>query len=70
MPAIVGRRGLEEVLEIPLSPGEREALTASARQLQQAIVSLGLYLAYYHALLGRHTAGQPALQQAPKKRQS
>ena len=34
------------------------------------IVSLGLYLAYYHALLGRHTAGQPALQQAPKKRQS
>lgn len=42
VPAIVGRRGLEEVLEIPLSPGEREALTASARQLQQAIVSLGL----------------------------
>ena len=34
------------------------------------IVSLGLYLAYYHALLGRHTAGQPALQQAPTKRQS
>lgn len=36
-----------------------------------AIISpLGLYLVYYHALLGRHTAGQPALQQAPKKRQS
>ena len=34
------------------------------------IVSLGLYLAYYHALLGRHAAGQPVLQQAPKKRQS
>ena len=42
VPAIVGRRGLEEVLEIPLSPEEREALAASAGQLREAIASAGL----------------------------
>ncbi len=42
IPSLVGRRGLEKVLEIPLSQGERQALTASADQLKSAIASLGL----------------------------
>ena len=42
VPAIVGRNGLEEVLEIPLSPQERQYLQDSARQLKQAISSVGL----------------------------
>ena len=42
VPAVVGRRGLEEVLEIPLSPRERAALKASAGQLREAIAALGL----------------------------
>ncbi len=42
LPAIVGRNGLEEILEIPLSREERDALDASARQMRQAIASLDL----------------------------
>ena len=42
LPAVLGRSGLEEVLEIPLSPGERAALAASAAQMREAIASLGL----------------------------
>ena len=42
VPAIVGRNGLEEVLEIPLSHAERAALLASARQMEEAILSLCL----------------------------
>ena len=40
IPSIVGRRGLEEVLEISLSREEGEALFASARQLEEVIQSL------------------------------
>ena len=42
LPAILGRSGLEEVLEIPLSPEERAALAASAEQMKGAIAALGL----------------------------
>ena len=42
VPSIVGKGGLEEVLEIPLSAEEREALAASAKQMQEAIASVGL----------------------------
>ena len=42
LPAILGRSGLEEVLEIPLSPEERAALAASAEQMKEAIAALGL----------------------------
>ena len=37
VPSLVGRRGLEEVLEIPLSEGEEYALHASARRMKEAI---------------------------------
>ena len=36
-PAIVGKNGLEKILEIPLSQTERTALDSSAQQMQQAI---------------------------------
>ena len=42
IPSILGRQGLEEILEIPLSPEEDRALQASARQMQEAIASLDL----------------------------
>ena len=42
IPAIVGRNGLEEVLEIPLSLTEQAALSRSAGQLSQAIDTLQL----------------------------
>ena len=42
IPAIVGRRGVEQILEIPLDDGEREALTASAAQLREVIGGLDL----------------------------
>ena len=42
LPAIVGRNGLEEILEVPMSQGERLALDASARQLKEAIAALKL----------------------------
>ena len=42
LPAIVGRNGLEEVLEVPMSQGESLALSASARQLKEAIAALKL----------------------------
>lgn len=37
IPSIVGRNGLEQVLEIPLDEGERRALEFSAQQLRQVI---------------------------------
>ena len=42
IPSIVGRNGLKEILEIPLSEEERQALDASARQMKAAIASLSL----------------------------
>ena len=42
LPAIVGRRGVEQILEIPLSDAEGEALRASADQLREVIGELQL----------------------------
>ena len=42
IPSIVGRRGVEQILEIPLSDSEQEALHASANQLREAIGGLDL----------------------------
>ena len=37
IPSIVGKNGLETILEIPLSKKENDALAASAKQLEQVI---------------------------------
>ena len=42
VPAVVGRGGLAEVLEIPLSGEEQSALEASARQMGQVIAAMDL----------------------------
>ncbi len=42
IPSIVGRRGVEQILEIPLADAEREALNASACQLREVIQELDL----------------------------
>ena len=42
IPSIVGRRGVEQILEIPLADSEREALHASAKQLRDVIEELNL----------------------------
>lgn len=42
IPAIVGRGGVEQILEIPLSPEEQAALSVSARQLLEVIQGLKL----------------------------
>lgn len=42
VPAIVGKEGLETILEIPLNQAERSALYASARQLGDVITRLKL----------------------------
>ena len=42
LPSVVGRKGLQEILEMPLSEEEREALTASAEQMREAIGALKL----------------------------
>ncbi len=42
VPAIVGRRGVEQILEIPLSPEEGEALHSSAGRLREVIKQLDL----------------------------
>ncbi len=42
IPSIVGRRGVEQILDIPLADGEREALNASAAQLREVIEGLEL----------------------------
>ena len=42
IPSIIGRNGLEQVLEIPLDQGERRALECSAQQLQQDIREMEL----------------------------
>ena len=41
LPSLVGWGGLEELLEIPLSPEEQHALDVSARQMLEAIAALG-----------------------------
>ena len=41
VPAVVGRCGVEAVLEIPLSGAEREGLHASAAQLAAALAAAG-----------------------------
>ena len=40
IPSIVGRDGVQAVLELPLSPQERAALTGSAAQLAQVLGEL------------------------------
>ena len=42
LPSVVGRKGLQEILEMPLSGEERAALTASAEQMREAIGTLKL----------------------------
>lgn len=42
IPSIVGRGGVEEILEIPLSGEEERALLASARQMREAIGAMEL----------------------------
>ena len=42
VPAILGRDGLEKILEIPLGPAERQALDRSAQQMSEAIHGLGM----------------------------
>ena len=42
IPSIVGRSGLEEILEISLDETENQALYASARQMENVIRSLPL----------------------------
>ncbi len=42
IPSIVGKNGLEKILEIPLGQAERSALNVSARQLQEVIAGLQL----------------------------
>ena len=42
IPAVVGRNGVEDTLEIPLSPAEREALRDSAATLRGVVDSLEL----------------------------
>ena len=42
IPSIVGKNGLEKILEIPLGEKERTALDSSARQLREVIAGLDL----------------------------
>lgn len=42
IPSIMGKSGLEKILEIPLGESERTALNRSARQLQEVICRLNL----------------------------
>ena len=42
IPSIIGRNGLEQVLEIPLDQGERRALECSAQQLRKVIREMEL----------------------------
>jgi L-lactate dehydrogenase len=42
LPAIVGRNGVEGVLDIPLSAAETEQLQASAKTLREALVEVGM----------------------------
>ena len=42
IPSLVGRSGLEEILEIPLCPEEERALLTSAQQMKEAIAALPL----------------------------
>ena len=42
VPAILGRDGLEKILEIPLGPAERQALDRSAQKMSEAIHGLGM----------------------------
>ena len=42
IPSVIGKNGIEKVLEIPLSKAETEALEASATQLKGVIDTLKL----------------------------
>ena len=42
IPSIVGRRGVEQILEIPLADSEHAALHSSANQLRDVIGELNL----------------------------
>ena len=42
IPSIIGRNGLEQVLEIPLDQGERRALECSAQQLRKVVRGMEL----------------------------
>lgn len=42
IPSIVGQNGLEDILEIPLSPSEQRDLDCSVRQMEEAIAALNL----------------------------
>ena len=42
IPSIVGKDGVEQVLEIPLNRDEHQALLSSAAQLKEVISSIGL----------------------------
>lgn len=53
IPSIVGRAGLEEILEIPLNPEEERALRSSAAQMREAIDSLDLQPLRSPAAAGR-----------------
>ena len=41
MPVLIGKSGVEKVLEIELSDSEREALNVSAGKVQEIIATLG-----------------------------
>ena len=42
LPVVLGRSGIERVLELPLSPDERRALKHSADTLKNVIKSVGI----------------------------
>ena len=42
VPAKLGRKGVEEIIEIPLTPDEREALQVSAEHVREGSAKLGL----------------------------
>ena len=42
LPSIVGRRGIEQTLDVPLDAGEQQALEKSARALKEVIDQLEL----------------------------
>ena len=42
IPSIVGKNGLEQILELPLGEAEQSALNRSAQQLKEVIAGLKL----------------------------
>ena len=51
LPCIVGRNGIERVLEVPLDGDEEGRLRRSAAALREVIKSLGAEYSEYHGLL-------------------